>query len=301
MPMAEVERTLEGLNTKCRPVVCVILVEEVLANHFDSTKNQTIVNQMIQAILRCYPYWVDHPLELVFRELVLGEQIKDIGLGTTQAKQLYNALTAPDSVSPDLRAWMDKRYFEKKERLAQREKKQEWFKETVPVELLRPQDLATFVTNGNSFLEMAFSKPSWKQILLGASLGQVWNRDTWHSNSAAQIDAVFAKLDYKTLLKLPFTYSYLLLELLYDFAPITKIGPQKSEKSNLQVLSGKKKKQINNEEDQEYVATALHCDRLLTCDTEMHRMADMFREARKWKGTCILMPPKEADQLERYC
>jgi hypothetical protein len=90
---------------------------------------------------------------------------------------------------------------------------------------------------------------------------------------------------------------YLLVELLYDVGPITKIGPSENEKSNSQVLSGN---QINNEEDQEDVASALHCDRLLTCDDAMHRIADAFTQAGYWKGICIHIPPDEVDKLDRH-
>ena len=80
-------------------------------------------------------------------------------------------------------------------------------------------------------------------------------------------------------------------------SPKHVIFREESEESNPQVLSGN---QINNEEDQEYVASALHCDRLLTCDDGMRRIADAFTQAGYWKGICIHIPPDEADKLDRY-
>ena len=188
----------------------------------------------------------------------------------------------------------------KKQRLAARKRQQEAIRvlvqKLVP-ELMRPPDLATFAVKGICFLTKALNQPSWRQFVLEAYLGQIWKRETWHHESAAQIDAAFARLDYEPLLKLPFTHSHLLAELLYDVGPITKVGPPESEKSNPQVLSGN---QINNEEDQEYVASAFHCDRLLTCDRGMQRIVESFRQAGYWKGNCVFIPRNEADQLDRH-
>lgn len=293
-PPDEAGRILETLQTKHRPLVSIVLVEEVLANWFDAGKNQTIVNQMIQRILKFHPSWIDHPLEWSFKELVLGQQIKDIGLESILFSRMHDALTNP-GVATDLREQMGKRLLEKKERRARRKKQQEWLQKIVSADFLHPLDLATFVRNGICFLEMSLSNPNRKRVILESCLGQIWKR--WHVDTTTQIEDAFARLDYQLLLKLPFTYSYLLAELLYDFAPITNVGPLHRKRSNPQVLSGN---QINHEEDQEYVTSALHCDRLLTCDAGMHRMADVFQQAGLWKGACILIPPNEVDQLGRY-
>jgi hypothetical protein len=211
---------------------------------------------------------------------------------------MREALFNPEAASPSLAEWATARNKEKKQRLPRRKKQQENIQglfQKIASASLRPLDLATFAKNGNSFLTMVLNEPSWKQIVLEAYLGQTWRR--WHPAETAEVDSAFARLDCALLFKLPVTRNYLLAELLYDVGPITKVGAPESERSNPQVLSGN---QINNEEDQEYVASALHCDRLLTCDGGMHRIADAFTQAGYWKGICIRIPPDEADKLDRH-
>lgn len=291
-------RTFGLLKEKCQPVVALVLVEEILANRFQPELNQATVSRMIQAILDFHPHWMEHPAELAFRELVKGERITNTGLPQEKASRLREALLNPEAASPSLAKWTADRYKEKTQRMPARKRQQKeirrGFQEKAPF-LLRPLDLATFAKNGSSFLAMVLNEPSWKQSVLNAYLGQTWKR--WHSVESAEIDNAFARLDYELLLKQPFTHSYLLAELLYDVAPITKIGPLESEKSNPQVSSGN---QINNEEDQEYVESALHCDRLLTCDGGMHRIAEAFRQAGHWKGDCIFIPRDQADDIDGF-
>ena len=274
------------------------MMEEILANRFQPGLDQSTVSRMIQAVLDFYPHWMDHPAELVFKELVQGERISNAGLAQDKANRMREALSNPDTVLPSLSRWAPARYEEKKQRLIARKRHQKiiraWFQKTAP-ELMSPLDLATFAKNGSSFLAMIVSMADWKKSALEAYLAQVWKR--WHPAEMAEIDAACASLDCKLLLKLPVTHSYLLAELLYDVGPITKIGPPGSEKSNPQVLSGR---QINNEEDQEYVTSALQCDRLLTCDEGMHRIAEAFRQVGHWKGASIYIPPDKADQLDQF-
>jgi hypothetical protein len=295
------DRVLGSLIEKCRPVAAVVLVEEITANRFQPGMDQAVVSRMGQAVLDFHPHWMEPPAELAFRELINGELLTDAGLPPDRAGRLREALLNPETASPSLAKWATNRYEEKKQRLPFRKRQQKeirrLFQEKAPA-LLRPLDLATFAKNGSSFLAMVLNKPSWKQVVLEAYLGQIWRREAWHSDCAAQIDRAFAQLDYELLLKLPATHSYLLAELLYDVGPITKIGPPETEKTNRQVLSGN---QINNEEDQEYVASALHCDRLLTCDENMHWIAEAFRRAGFWKGSCIFIRPEKADKFDRYC
>jgi len=285
------DRTFDLLKQKCQPVVASVLMEEILANHFQPNLNQATVSRMRRAVLDFHPHWMKHPAELVFEELVKNEPILDAGLSQEQAMIAREAMSDPAKLGN----WMASRHEEKEKRSTARKQQQAWFQKNAPDAFLHPPDLVTFAKNGSSFLAMVLKEPDLKKLVLEAYLGQTWKR--WHSAETAEIDIAFARLDCELVLKLPCTHSYLLAEFLYDVGPITKIGPPESKKSNPHVLSGK---QNNNEEDQEYVASALYCDRLLTCDDGMRQIAQAFREAGYWKGKCILIPGYEADQLERH-
>jgi len=289
------DRTLGSLKQRCQPAVALVLIEDVVANRFQSRMDQGVVSRMIQAILDFRPHWMEHPAELAFRELVKSERITNVGLSQDSAKRTYEALSNLHKASPDLGEWLANRYEEKKHRRTARKHQQVTFRQGAPAPFLHPPDLGTFARNGNSFVVMVMNNTEWRQRMLESYLGQTWRR--WHGAESAEIDTALGGLSYELLLKLPFTKSYLLAELLYDVGPITRVGRPEREKSNPQVLSGN---QINNEEDQEYVESALHCDRLVTCDTDMHTMAEAFRQAGYWKGNCVFIPCKEADQLDRY-
>jgi hypothetical protein len=292
------DSTFDSLKQKCQPVVALVLIEEILANRFQTALDQVTVGRMIQAVLDFHPHWMEHPAELVFKELVKNEPISNVWLSQEIANRAHEGLSNPETASPSLAKWATDRYEEKKQRLPARKKQQEKIHglfQKIAAAFLCPPDLATFAKNGSSFLAMVLNQPGWRQFVLEAYLGQTWKR--WHSAETADIDAAFSRLDNELLLELPFTRNYLLAELLYDVGPITKVGPPESEKSNPQVLSGN---QINNEEDQEYVASAFHCDRLLTCDRGMQRIAESFRQAGYWKGNCVFIPRNEADQLDRH-
>jgi hypothetical protein len=38
------------------------MAEEVLTDQFDATKDRSVTNQMIRAMLRLYPLWMEHAL-----------------------------------------------------------------------------------------------------------------------------------------------------------------------------------------------------------------------------------------------
>jgi hypothetical protein len=88
---------------------------------------------------------------------------------------------------------------------------------------------------------------------------------------------------------------------MYLAAPVARIGRRETIRSNPLILSGR---QINNEEDEEYVTSAVLCDYLFTCDTGMHRMADLlntrclFKHIGSRERQAVLVPRTKVDQLE---
>lgn len=82
-----------------------------------------------------------------------------------------------------------------------------------------------------------------------------------------------ARLDFDDLDHLRFTRNYLLLELLYDLAPVCRLGPPARPRSDPFVLKPGRQSQLNNEDDQQYVASAFAFPALLTCDRGMDQIA----------------------------
>lgn len=289
------DTAIATLVQKAIPCTPVALIEEVIANRFQPGRDQTVVARMIQAILGVKSGWIDAPSAIVFKELVKRERIENIGLPENKAKLFTEALLNPTDATFDLNTWMSERFREKQRRRDVRKTLHERLQKIVPERLLTPPDLETFAHNTVVFLKVIMGRTTTKELMLRTYVGVEWEHQ--HSAEVAEINEAFICLDYPQLLKFPATHSYLLTNLLYDLARITKIGLPQKGKSNPQVLSGSA---INDSEDQQYLASALLCDRLLTCDAGLHQMANVFQEGRLWKGTSVFIPRDKVDQLESY-
>jgi len=242
-----------------------------------------------------FPNWMEHPLDLVFKQLVLKQDTLHPWLGGEKLQALHSVLADLDTGAPDLKCWAEERLLKKEERLQWRKRQQEIYKRFLGEESLNVPDLATFMENGIHFLCHEMESAEQKMLSLNAYLGSALKR--WHPDCAEEIENAFSEVTFDSLDRARFTRNYLLAEVLYDLAPITKWGPRESEKSNPLVLSGK---QINNEEDQQYIVCAFACQRLLTCDGGMHRMASLFTARALWIGEAILIPRERIDQIETF-
>jgi len=289
------EAAIGTLFKKATPVTPVALIEEVIANRFQQDRDEAVVARMIERLMSIKSGWIDEPSEIVFKEFIERMPIGNIGLPDYKANVFAEALSNPTNKSFNLETWMTERYTEKKRRRDVRKVLRDQLQRIVPTQLLAPPNLETYAHNSVSFLQLTVARPTTKVLMLRAYLGCEW--DHQHSAETVAIAEAFSHLDYSELLKLPATHSYLLTSLLYDLARVAKIGLPQKRKSNPQILSGSA---INDGEDQEYLASALLCDRLLTCDTNLHKMAKVFEEGGFWKGKCIFIPRDAPDRLEEY-
>ena len=107
------------------------------------------------------------------------------------------------------------------------------------------------------------------------------------------IDRALGEVTFDGLDPTRFTRNYLLAEVLYDLAPICQTGPNPCG-DWAKVCRGP---QINDEDDQQYVAAAMLCHRLLTCDKNMHKIADLFSQCGIWPGTSELIPQTEIEDF----
>lgn len=293
------KRVLGRLSEHCLPVVPVVLIEEVLANRFQADKDQGIVDRMIRAILSWELAWMNHPAELAYQELVTAEPVASWILPPLLMQRYYRALAhCSDSEIGEL---IDRRFEEKNIRRDARKTLQGEFKKLtqgrgkIAKRFMHPTDLGTFARNSASFLEMVLNSPSTRTVALEGWLGEVLMR--WHPNETTTIEGLLGQLDYAALLKRPATHGYLLAELLYDLGPITQVGPNRKGTADPLVLAGSK---INHEEDQEYVASALHCDKLLTCDKGMQRMAEAMCAGGFWRGRSVWVATERVEYTDDY-
>ena len=296
LPNDQPKRCLEALRARYAVVVAFELIEEVLARYVSSAGEVRQTHRRILSVIDdLFPNWLDHPLELVFKQLVLKQTTLDPWLGGEKLQALRSVLADLDTGAPDLERWAEERRLEKVERVPWRKRQQEICKKAFSKGFLNPPDLATFMENGIRFLCHEMELAELKMLSLNAYLGSALKR--WHPDSAEEIENAFSEVTFDSLDRARFTRNYLLAEVLYDLAPIIKWGPRESEKSNPLVLSGK---QINSEEDQQYIACAFACQRLLTCDGGMHRIASLFTARGLWLGEAISIPRARIDQIETF-
>ena len=257
-----------------------ILIEEVVTNYYDPNPEprKTVAAKMLRAISDFH--LMEHPLELVYREVVLGMDVRTgFDLNADATGNWRDWLSNLDSCLPQGKEFVKIRYAEKTDEVDKMKTFQENLRLTDPrnPDSPNPTCFEEFVQKTEIFLRMIFADPKRKQAFekhLGASLNK------WHPETVQRTEEALAKLSIDDLSRKTFTHDYTMVFLLYLWAPVARIGPQKSKPSNPIVLPGKK---VNNEADAEYIVCALHCDYLLTCDKGMHKMAELHNLTCRFK------------------
>lgn len=251
---------------------------------------------MVEFTLAHRDQWLEDPLELVFMELVGGEETEGIvRLAPERAEFLDYSLRNLGEVTEALSDWGARRFAEKKERRAARNAQKESYLRLLTEDFRTPPDLAAFANNGIRFLRATLYRPELRSPVVEGILGHGLRRR--HSDRVKEIDERLSSLNFGRLDRLPCTKGYLLAEILYDLGRVSKIGPKASRVANPQVLS---KSNVNDEEDQQYVTSALICDALVACDKGMHCIATAMKESQQWDGSAWYVPRNEVDHLERY-
>jgi len=292
LPTEKSDVLIQILKEKYRVVATPTLVEEIIVSFYerDATEKPAL-QKMLKAIQEMLLF--EEPLELIFREFILGENIRaNFQLNSHMAKMLGDVVGNPDSLSAEAPQWIIERRQEKTERLQARTEYQCLMKE-------KNDEASRIFPNHAAFMERVIfqlgveidGSSELKICRLNRYLGSFIKRrhpDCEELTQKAFIEATFDELD-----KTRFTRNYLLTELLYDWAVICKVTNEFNQP--IKILDDKK--QINDEDDQQYVASALVCSRLLTCDKGMSSIAGFFSERKLWAGKPVYIP---RDKIEKF-
>ena len=293
LPRPDQDRLLDLLRERFDLVVTVVLIEEVIVNHIEGKLGAA---RMLELISSFYPFWVEMPFHLIFRELILKENVYlNSQLPPQRAEMFLQAVENPNSLAPDSQRWAAERRKEKEERLLARREHQELRRKTYNPDWLRVPDPAAFMERGIQQLCIEIDHSQEMKVRrLNRYLGR--NLKKLYPEGADSIDRAFSEVTFDGLDLTRFTRNYLLAEVLYDLAPISKVGPnQCGHYANL--WEQNRGKQINDEDDQQYVAAALGCHHLLTCDKGMHKIADLFAQRGIWSGKSDLIPRIKIDDF----
>ncbi|GEM_PF-1833465 len=294
------DELIATLTEKYQVVVTLVLIEEVVANYASlPTDQRELPRKMLDRILAFHPCWMETPLQLIFREFILKQNINaDLGLAQPMAKLVSHVIENPDSCVPSLSGWVAARRQEKHERVRARVEHQRTRKQFYDEQSMRFPSLLAFMERGIQQLCVEVDPSAHLRLrCLDRYLGR--NLKMLQPNYVGLIEQAFAEATFDSLDRHRFTRNYLLAEILYDLAPISEIGPNQCG-HYARLWPTNPGKQINDEDDQQYVSAALACDRLLTCDAGMHKIADLFAERGIWTGKAIFVQRDKIRQLGEF-
>lgn len=293
----ESRHLLRVLQARFSLIITPILIQETIVSFFRAdTAKKSLFHKMLKAIQEMQPILMETPLELIFREFILRKDIhSDWQPDSDIAEKYWETISDPDSISKEATRWIEDLRQEKQERLTARIERQ-----TLVAQASKDEDWR--FSSGADFMERIICRlchevdhsAEVKKARLDYYLGR--NLKMRHPDCETLITKAIGEATFDNLDKTRFTRNYLLAEVIYDFAPISEI-PDKDGNS-LKVLNPCN--QRNDEEDQQYVASALACWRLLTCDRRMNLIANLFSKRKLWWGLSLYIPPKEIEKLEDH-
>jgi len=258
-----------------------ILIEEVLNNYYvpNSKDRKNVAAKMLLAIRDFH--WMEHPLELVYREAVLGKDVKTgFDLSPEWTANWRYWLSNLDTCAAEAKEFDKKRLAEKEQYADVMKNLQNRLKDLAKPESPNHTCLVDFVQKTETFLKIILIKPEFRNPFLREEFVAPFKRR--HPETAQRTEEAFGKLGIDNLSGKPFTHDYAMAFLLYLWAPVVRIGPHASKPSNPLVLTGSL---LNHWADREYVVSALLCDYLFTCDKGMHKMAQLHNSSCCFKHT----------------
>jgi hypothetical protein len=258
-------------------VLPAVLVEEVLVNVLDPrSKPLAEALEMKLQLERLQPCWMDDIREVAFREFVLGEQFVTL---PQPPDYFFNRLFNLKSNDPELLVWLGERRKLKDETVAQWKSAQQNF--PLPNRMAQLSNESAFLTDVVCpYLRRILDDPKKKEDFLRAVFEKTFQRNSELSNGIA---TAIKNYSGQNLVQFQITLICLIIRLCYFLGPIFQI--QNGRKI---VKTGN---QRNSVEDEQYVASSMLGNRLITGDEEMARIANAFRDVGLWKGTVIFVDP----------
>lgn len=287
-PSEERERFLDELLRSYSIVVPFILIEEIVIDMArPKTEKRARIARMMANFLAAHPAkWIDDEIQIVFQELILNQPIRPL---PPLPKELIDKITAQRADDAELVSLVSRLGVQKYETVIERKTFQDG---------LVPQgnekcfeSLAAFMKEEiYPFFWTKLNDPSARHGMLEAYFGKHLRRS--HPDLNAKIDAAFDAYGPDNVDRFPLTTAWLIVHLTYMRAPLVKIGPDRQRRS-LPCLIGRGKGQINDDSDERYVAAAMMCNRILTCDEGMKNVVEAIRAGGNWSGEVVYFHPEE--------
>lgn len=284
----------QALSARCQIVVPLMMVEEVLVNIVrPGNIPSRVIEMMASDVLQLQPCWIDDVFEYAFHELVQRQPFEK---PVPPPAELLQRLLVAKSNDPEL----VKRVEERKP--ARKATATNWITEQ---KKLAPADGFYLVKSEQEFFERAMKMPFFchldvhqkKQEMLETILGETFRFK--YPDAIQEIDTAFAHYGKDNYKSFPFTFNCLSVWWAYILAPIFRIQTTSDSEPRM-ILNPDKFCQANNLADEQYVVSALICDRLLTMDNGMRNIARVFQTNQRWRGqTIFFLPAKKKDLLSQ--
>jgi len=285
------------LGSRYQLIVPPILVEEIIVNLVEPQgRAPAVVDEMVTQVLKLRPNWMEDIIEMAFKELVLKQSLEKFPAPADAHIKKLEQLLRLGKNDPELLNWVHRRPAEKKDTITQRKEGQD--KLIPPGTRLRlSSELSFFHHTVQKELLPKLCNAAERTEMLEIILGERFRKI--HPDFSNEVAGQFQSLDADKIKNYPITLKCLLTRLIYVLAPCMEIYSPGAGTEPREILDRKSKNQRNNLEDEEYVASALLCGRLLTADRGMKNIAQVFRAGGFWMGEVIWIDPRQAlaDQI----
>lgn len=277
------ENLLNELFKHYQLVIPFVLVEEVWIN-FGKPKDDksAAVHEMVKLLKQLNKLWMDDEIEIIFKELVQSQSIKR---SPPPPKELINFALNLEPNDPKFLQWLEENWSAKKQAIDERVAEQR--------SILPAGSFATISSDEDlfnkfiriKFMEILESPERTKQLLENWLGRQLRHR---HTNFKRRIEKAFGRFNKETFKKYPVTLSYILTSMFYFYAPLCRIQHSSGEEKR-KIIGSAKNEQRNNITDQQYIVSALLCERLLTSDEGMRNMINIFKRGGFWTGETVFI------------
>jgi len=273
------ERLWDELYKRYQLVVPVPLIEECIAGSYPVEKRALPeTHRIIESILIHQACWLEDILEIVFRELVLHEEIKKLPAIDSDIREAISQLSWND---PELDKWMFNRRVEARTVSTERKVMQQRLREQASHTTLSDEG-ELFQVLKAFFLHQMGETARRKTFLETLVASRMRAR---HPECSDDITHAISTYNLETFKDYPVTIKYINVTLAYLLAPVFILpGP------SAQMPERFLREEPNNLCDAEYVASALICDRFITRDRQQARMCRVFKSCGLWGGEVIHIP-----------
>jgi hypothetical protein len=285
---------LTRLEGKVQFIFPPILIEEVLASARGlQPPYPAEILAMGRVIYSGSKFWMEDIYEIVFRELVLGEQFTGPNILIPMVSAEYRKRVCEISLqNPETTKWMDERKASLKKTKMQWRQGHAEYRNYKPVSYT---DDAQLFESLRQHFALCLSNDALRNEFLENVFGDRFRQR--HPEEKMAVTSAFQSYTGKSFSRYLVTTMLLFVRHIYWVGAVSPIGQNANTRANYLAMDA------DNFADADYVASAQLCNQLLTRDEGMSKVIGMIQRGNLWPGGRVVYMPKEGDfeqQLDSY-